>query len=49
MCRRQCLLGACLMALGFGILLGFCLESWFWCACCSLGLIGMGVCLVRRH
>lgn len=48
MCRRNCALGCCMMCLGVGILMGFCLGSWFWCACCSLSLIGLGFVILRQ-
>ena len=36
------------MALGLGILLGYCLSSWFWCACCSLSLMGLGFLVLQK-
>lgn len=48
MCRRNVTLGVGLMSLGWGALGGFCLDSWFWCACCSVTLIVFGFLLVRK-
>ena len=48
MCRKNIPLGVGLMALGTGILLGFCLGSWFWCAVSALSLIALGFVVVRK-
>ena len=49
MCRKNMMIGCSLMCLGIGILCGFCLGSWFLCACCSLSLIALGFLLMRKH
>ena len=48
MWRRNCLWGWRLIFLGLGILLGYWVESWFWCFFVSVGLIGLGFSLLRR-
>ena len=49
MCRKNCVIGVGLMALGIGILGGFCLGSWFLCACSSLALIALGFLILKRR
>lgn len=49
MCRKNCTIGVGLMALGIGILGGFCLGSWFLCACSSLSLIALGFLILKRR
>jgi hypothetical protein len=44
MCRQNQLLGFCLMAFGFGILVGLGLEGGFLCWCLGIGLILSGIC-----
>lgn len=49
MCRRSCLYGFGIIALGLGILVGYSIESWFWCTCISIGLMLAGFCLMRHR
>ena len=49
MCRKQHLQGWCMIALGFGLLLGRCLQSWFVCAAGGLALVVLGFCVMRRR
>lgn len=49
MCRKNCMAGMGLLCLGIGILCGFCMGSWFLCACCSLSMIALGILLMKRH
>ena len=49
MCRKNCVLGCSLVSLGVGILAGFCLGSWFFCACSSLALIILGILILRKR
>ena len=48
MCRQNQLWGCCLMAFGFGILIGLWLESGFLCVCLGFALMICGVCITRR-
>ena len=48
MCRKNRVLGWAMMSFGTGILLGFCLGSWFWCILCSLSLIAMGFLILNK-
>lgn len=49
MCRQNQLFGCALMAFGFGVLLGMCLESGFLCGCLGFGLVIFGFCVLRRR
>ena len=49
MCRKNYVIGVGLMSLGIGILGGFCLGSWFLCACSSLSLIALGVLILKKR
>ena len=49
MCRKNYVVGISLMCLGLGILGGFCLGSWFLCACSSLSLIALGFLILKKH
>ena len=49
MCRKTYLHGCCLACLGFGILIGYCLERWFVCLCTGLGLVILGFSVMRKH
>lgn len=48
MCRRNHLLGCCVLAFGLGVLVGLSLESGFFCFCGAIGLIIFGMCLLRQ-
>ena len=37
------------MAAGFGVVLGGCIEQWFWCACLGIGLMVLGWWLTRKR
>jgi len=43
MCRKNQLCGCALMAFGFGLLVGCCLESTFFCCCVGLGIMALGL------
>ena len=49
MCRQNHLCGCCLLALGFGILVGTWLKSGLVCHLFGFGLILLGFCALRRH
>lgn len=49
MCRKNHMQGCCLCCLGLGLILGHCLESWLLCCCGGLGLLGLGLCVLRRR
>ena len=44
MCRQNQLFGFCLMAFGFGVLVGLGLEGGFLCWCLGIGMILAGIC-----
>ncbi len=48
MCRKNHLHGCCLLAFGLGLLVGYCLESWFLCCCGGVGLIVFGLCVMKQ-
>ena len=48
MCRRNYLHGCCIAAFGFGLLIGYCLESWFVCFSGGVGLLILGLCVMRK-
>ena len=43
MCRKNQLCGCALMAFGFGLLVGMCLESGFFTFLIGIGIIGLGL------
>lgn len=47
MCRKSHLRGCCVICFGFGLLVGHCLESWFFCCFGGLVLILLGFGLLR--
>ena len=49
MCRKNRARGWALLALGLGILGGFCIDSWLLCAFLGLGFLGLGICLMKRR
>lgn len=49
MCRRNILNGFVLISFGTGILIGRWMNSWFWCTVCGIGMITVGVTLLRRR
>ena len=42
MCRRSQLCGCALIAFGFGLLVGSCLVSGFWCSLIGVGIMSLG-------
>jgi len=48
MCRKRYLHGCCVLFFGLGVMVGYCLESWFWCSFGGLGLIILGFVIMRR-
>ena len=49
MCRKRFLHGCAIVAFGLGVMVGYCLESWFWCSFGGLGLITLGCAIMRRR
>lgn len=47
MCRKSILRGWCAVCFGAGILLGYKLDSLFWCGCIGAGLIILGLLLMK--
>lgn len=41
-CRKNQLCGAVLIAFGFGLLVGICLESTFFTCCMGIAIMGLG-------
>ena len=48
MCRKNYLHGCCMAALGLGMLVGHCLDSWLLCSCLGLALLMFGFCAMRK-
>ena len=48
MCRRSLLLAYVMLGLGLGILIGYCLESWFLCTFGSAALLILSFGSMRR-
>ena len=48
MCRQSLLWGCCMLALGFGILLGTWLKSGLVCHLFGFGFVLIGVCALRK-
>ena len=49
MCRKSHMHGLCAMAFGFGLMVGYYLESWFLCSFGGLGVIFLGFAIFRRR
>ena len=48
-CRKNRLHGCCLIFFGLGLILGHCLESWFFCCCGGIGLIIFGIIVSKKR
>ena len=48
MCPRNHLLGLCVMAFGIGLLMGQCFTSGLFCNVLAIGLIFLGICVLRQ-
>ena len=48
MCRKNQLQGCCGICLGLGIMVGYWLDSWFFCSIGALALIFLGFSLATR-
>lgn len=48
MCRRNQLLAYVMLGFGLGLLIGFCLESWFVCTCGGILFVILGFGGMRR-
>lgn len=48
MCRKTYLRGCCIAFFGLGLIIGHCLESWFFCCGGGLGLIFLGFCVMKQ-
>lgn len=48
MCRKNRLHGCCISFFGLGLIIGHCLESWFLCCGGGIGLILLGLCVMRQ-
>lgn len=48
MFRKSYLRGCCAMVFGLGLIVGHCLESWFFCCCGGLALVILGFCIMGR-
>lgn len=49
MCRKNHLHGCCVIAFAVGLMVGHSLESWFLCCFGALGLIVLGMCIMKRR
>ena len=49
MCRQNMLHGGCLFAFGLGVLVGTWLKSGFVCHLLGIGLILLGICVLKRR
>lgn len=48
MCRRNRLRGCLLLGLGIGILIGYCLDSWFLCCIGGIVLVVIGLWIMNQ-
>ena len=48
MCRRRYLHGCCSLCFGLGVMIGYCLESWFLCSFGGFALIVLGAVIMCR-
>ena len=49
MCRKNVANGLALIAFGLGLLIGPCFSSGFWRFFLAVGVIAVGVCLMRKN
>ena len=49
MCRQNVLCGGCVLAFGFGVLIGTWLENGFVCHLIGAALIFLGFTIIRKH
>ena len=49
MCRKKYVQGCCLVAFGVGLLVGYCLDSWFLCLCGGVALLLVGLCIMGKN
>ena len=49
MCRKNHLRGCCILFFGLGLIVGHCLESWFFCCFGGIVLIVLGICVSRKR
>lgn len=49
MCRKNVLQGCCLACFGMGILIGYALDSWLLCTMAGLGLILLGLLVMKQR
>jgi len=49
MCRKKYMQGWCLVALGLGLILGHCLESWLLCCGGGAGVILLGFLVMQQR
>ena len=48
MCRKRYMHGCCALFFGLGLMVGYCLESWFLCSFGGLGLILFGILITHK-
>jgi len=49
MCRKKTMQGCCCICFGFGLLVGYALESWWLSSAGGLALIFFGMLLMKQH
>ena len=49
MCRKKVMQGCCCLCFGLGMMMGYALESWFWCSVGGLGLLFLGLMLLKSR
>lgn len=49
MCRKNHMRGCCLISFAVGMLIGHCMESWFFCFFSAIGLIVLGMWIMKRR
>lgn len=48
MCRKSYLQGCCTICIGIGLIMGYCLDSWFFCCCGGLFIMLLGLSMLCR-
>lgn len=48
MCRKKQMQGFCCLCFGLGLMVGYCLESWFFCSVGGAVLIVFGMMIARK-
>lgn len=49
MCRKKTMQGVCCICFGFGLMVGYALESWLLCSAGGLALVFLGLVIMKQR